>query len=592
MYVVHGFRTDILDPIRFKKNLETYKSDYYKLIGNVGNMLQSEIEFSGGDRYEESMLGKFVRNPETSNKDILKSLSDIEMPLKEFYSSISEVKKYIRQGDADAASFVFEEKIMNAAERIEDQLSVLSRQADSAEALYDGMSRLIMVDGLSLNQNMRAAINSLVELNADLTDQDAADSINKAHLVGNMSVAGVFGGFFFSLLIGAYLTKNITRPLFEGIGYAKSIAAGDFSARLDVDRADEAGDLANALRTMVATLQAYIHEADLRKEEAKAEAIKARQALEQAKLAQEEAERAQQQGRVQAACILQEIVDEISRSTESFSAEIEHIAKGADFQNTRSAEAVEAVRQVDQMIKAVAASAQNAADQSQTAGEEAKKGADQVGEAVSSITQVKSDILALKTSMNHLADRTGDINNVLSMISDIADQTNLLALNAAIEAARAGDAGRGFAVVADEVRKLAEKTLSATSDVRRTVESIQMYVQENVQASEQAARDMERSSRLADLSGRNMTAILRLVEESATQIQAIAHLSREEAASSEQNRHAVHEVHDVAIATAQAVKVCLASINGLVRDAEKLKALVGELQGGDGRASCRDEGES
>ncbi|NCD26553.1 MAG: chemotaxis protein, partial [Deltaproteobacteria bacterium] len=168
----------------------------------------------------------------------------------------------------------------------------------------------------------------------------------------------------------------------------------------------------------------------------------------------------------------------------------------------------------------------------------------------------------------------------------------LLALNAAIEAARAGDAGRGFAVVADEVRKLAEKTLTATNDVRRTVESIQTYVQENVQASEQAAQDMERSSRLADLSGRNMTAILRLVEDSATQIQAIAHLSREEAASSEQNRQAVQEVYDVAIATAKAVKICLASINGLVRDAEKLKGLVGELQGDAGREACRDEDKS
>lgn len=449
-----------------------------------------------------------------------------------------------------------------------------------------------MVDGLSLNQGMRATINSLVELNANMTDKDATASISKALLIGNMSVAGVLGGFFFSLLIGAYLTKNITRPLFEVIGYAKAIAAGDFSARLEMNRTDEAGDLANALRTMVSTLQAYIQEAEMRNEEAKAEATKARQALEQAKLAQEEAERAQHQGRVQAACILQEIVDEISRSTESFSAEIEHIAKGADFQNTRSAEAVEAVHHVDQMIKAVAASAQNAADQSQTAGEEAKKGADQVGEAVNSITQVKADILALKTSMNHLADRTGDINSVLSMISDIADQTNLLALNAAIEAARAGDAGRGFAVVADEVRKLAEKTLTATNDVRRTVESIQTYVQENVQASEQAAQDMERSSRLADLSGRNMTAILRLVEDSATQIQAIAHLSREEAASSEQNRQAVQEVYDVAIATAKAVKICLASINGLVRDAEKLKGLVGELQGDAGREACRDEDKS
>lgn len=64
-----------------------------------------------------------------------------------------------------------------------------------------------------------------------------------------------------------------------------------------------------------------------------------------------------------------------------------------------------------------------------------------------------------------LNDRTKQVLNILSTISNISFQTNILALNASVEAARAGDAGKGFAVVADEIRALAEKTQQATDNI-------------------------------------------------------------------------------------------------------------------------------
>lgn len=58
-----------------------------------------------------------------------------------------------------------------------------------------------------------------------------------------------------------------------------------------------------------------------------------------------------------------------------------------------------------------------------------------------------------------------EVADVLTLIGSIASQTNLLALNAAIEATRAGDAGRGFAVVADEVKALARQTQAAAGQI-------------------------------------------------------------------------------------------------------------------------------
>jgi methyl-accepting chemotaxis protein len=76
-------------------------------------------------------------------------------------------------------------------------------------------------------------------------------------------------------------------------------------------------------------------------------------------------------------------------------------------------------------------------------------------------------------AIEQLADSSRQIEDIVSLISDIAKQTNLLALNATIEAARAGEAGTGFAVVASEVKSLATQTARATENISHQIHEMQ-----------------------------------------------------------------------------------------------------------------------
>jgi methyl-accepting chemotaxis protein len=328
-------------------------------------------------------------------------------------------------------------------------LERLAKPETAAQALVEVDTALVPA-----SEKYLAALDAVVDemekqLDAQRAETDAAAQRAQT-LLAVLSAA--------ALAIGAVLAwrfaSSLLRPIRGAIDSAQTIADGDLSREVRVNRADELGDLQRSIAGMQDKLR--------------------------------------------------DMVGAIRRGTESVGVATSEIASGNQDLSSRTEQAASSLQQTAATMAQLADGTRSAAGTAENANALAREASLEAQRGAEVFAQVAQTMGEIDASAVRIGEITG-------LIDAIAFQTNILALNAAVEAARAGEQGRGFAVVAAEVRSLAGRSAEAAKEIKALIGSSTQKVQDGSRLVEDAGATM----RQIDDSVRRVTAAIAEISASA-----------------------------------------------------------------------------
>jgi methyl-accepting chemotaxis protein len=218
--------------------------------------------------------------------------------------------------------------------------------------------------------------------------------------------------FLVAIVMGAWVTRSIVRPLQAVVDGASALAEGDLTVQVAVARRDEMGAVAESLNRAIGQLAS--------------------------------------------------IVRGVKHASESISSATQQVAAGNTDLSQRTEEQAASLEETASSMEQLTATVRQNADNAQQANALAVNASEVAQRGGAAVTRVIE-------TMHGISDSSAKVADITNVIEGIAFQTNILALNAAVEAARAGEQGRGFAVVAGEVRTLAQRSATAAKEIKELI---------------------------------------------------------------------------------------------------------------------------
>lgn len=330
----------------------------------------------------------------------------------------------------------------------------------------------------------------------------------------------------FIILFSIMIVQTITKPILRVAAGMNEVAAGNLNIeKIQCKNKDEIGQLTEHFNDMVHNVKLLV--AEIKK------------ATEQVQASSEEFTASS---------------EETLLATEQISASIQTISASTDEQTSFMERGNQLISNISNRVHAITENIQQTNNNVDDAVMAAMTGTEVIQETINQMKAIEGKTNTATKAINLLGKKSNEINEIVSVITDIADQTNLLALNAAIEAARAGQYGKGFAVVADEVRKLAEQSSDASRQISKLIQEIQSEISDSVLAMNEGNNAVQDGMKYVDKAGNEFSNITIAVKKVSTQMNKILDESSTIKEHVERIVHHINEVLNSSMQTSSSIQ--------------------------------------
>ncbi|MUG48202.1 methyl-accepting chemotaxis protein [Paenibacillus woosongensis] len=283
--------------------------------------------------------------------------------------------------------------------------------------------------------------------------------------------------------------------------------------------------------------------------------------------------------------VLFSTVEDNHESSLTITNNIEEISEKVSLQSKSITESATSLEDIASGANVIAGNTSAVSEAAMQMKEQSEQGGDKVEKVMTQMGSIHKSVKYSVDSIEQLHKRSGEIEEIVQVMTQIATQTQLLSLNASIEAARAGEEGRGFAVVANQVKKLAEESAKSAEQIAELVRHIQQETLQAVQAINEGEHNVAVGIGIVQETGELFGSILSATDAVTSQIQEVSAATEEMVAETEQITAAIKQLAELAernAAVSEEIKTGAMeqrnSSNKIVNAAEQLNQISDKLE--------------